>query len=72
MAKKVTRTDKMFRVTMPGDVITECATMREALELTQLGGAYVGEVLVKREMSIEDWLKYSVVTPDKECAGVEG
>lgn len=71
MAKKVTRTDKVFRVMMPGDVITDCATMQEALELTQLGGAYVGEVPVKREMSIEDWLKHSVVSPDKEKVGVE-
>lgn len=71
MAKKVTRTDKVFRVMMPGDVITDCATMQEALELTQLGGAYVGEVPVKREMSIEDWIKYSVVTADKENAGEE-
>lgn len=71
MAKKVTRTDKVFRVMMPGDVLTDCAAMQEALELTQLGGAYVGEVPVKREMSIEDWLKYSVVTADKENAGEE-
>lgn len=71
MAKKVTRTDKTFRVMMPGDIITDCATMQEALELTQLGGAYIGEIPVKREMSIEDWLKYSVVSPDKEKVGVE-
>lgn len=71
MAKKVRRTDKVFRVMMPGDVITDCATMQEALELTKLGGAYVGEVPVKREMSIEDWIKYSAVTADKENAGEE-
>lgn len=71
MAKKVTRTDKVFRVMMPGEVVTDCATMQEALELTQLGGAYVGEVPVKREMPIEDWLKYSVISPDKEKVGVE-
>lgn len=65
MAKKVTRTDKVFRVMMPGDIITDCATMQEALELTQLGGAYVGEVSVKREMYIEDWVKYSTVSANK-------
>lgn len=62
MAKKVTRTDKVFRVIMPGDVITDCATMQEALQMTQLGGAYMGEVPVKREMTIEEWLKHSVVS----------
>ena len=65
MAKKVTRTDVVYRVLMPGDVVVDCATMEEALESTKLGGAYQGEVKVTREMSMETWLKNSTVMEKK-------
>ena len=70
MAKKVTRTDKVFRVLMPGengtDVIVDCATSEEALSYVEGGGAYQGQVTVLREMTIEDWLAHSTVTEKKE------
>ena len=69
MAKKITRTDKVFRVLMPGengtDVVVDCATSEEALSYVQNGGAYQGEVKVLREMTIEDWLAHST-TVEKE------
>ena len=65
MAKKVTRTDRVYRVIMPGDVVSDCATMEEALELTQLGGAYQGEVKVTREMDVSTWIANSKIQEKK-------
>lgn len=70
MAKKVTRTDKVFRVLMPGengtDVVVDCATSEQALSYVGLGGEYQGQITVLREMSIEDWLSNSRVVVKKE------
>ena len=65
MAKKVTRTDRVYRVIMPGDVVTDCATMEEALEATRLGGVYQGEVKVTREMEMSTWLANSKIQEKK-------
>lgn len=65
MAKKVTRTDTVYRVIMPGDAVADCATMKEALELTQLGGAYQGEVKATREMDMSTWIANSKIQEKK-------
>lgn len=65
MAKKVTRSDTVYRVIMPGDVVVDCATMEEALESTQLGGCYQGEVKVTREMDMNTWLANSKIQQKK-------
>lgn len=65
MAKKVTRTDVVYRVVMPGDVVVDCSTMEEALESTQLGGAYQGEIKVTREMDMTTWLANSKIREKK-------
>lgn len=65
MAKKVTRTDTVYRVIMPGDVVVDCSTMDEAIESTQLGGAYQGEVKVTREMDMATWLSNSKIQEKK-------
>lgn len=66
MAKRrFTRTDTVYRVIMPGDVVADCATMEEALESTQLGGFYQGEVKVTREMDMATWLANSKIKEKK-------
>lgn len=65
MAKKVTRTDTVYRVIMPGDVVADCTTMEEALECTHLGGFYQGHVKVTREMDMSTWLANSKIQEKK-------
>lgn len=65
MAKKVTRTDTVYRVIMPGDVVVDCTTMEEALESTKIGGVYQGEVKVTREMDMSTWLANSKIQEKK-------
>lgn len=65
MSKKVTRTDVIYRVTMPGDVVQDCATMKEALEWTKNGGTYVGEIKVLRAMSLETWIANSEIIKEE-------
>ena len=65
MSKKVTRTDVMYRVIMPGDVVQDCATMKEALEWTKNGGSYVGEIRVLRAMSLESWIANSEIVKEE-------
>lgn len=65
MSKKVTRTDVIYRVIMPGDVVQDCATMKEALEWTKNGGTYVGEIKVLRAMSLESWIANSEIIKEE-------
>lgn len=65
MSKKVTRTDVIYRVIMPGDVVQDCATMKEALAWTKNGGSYVGEIKVLRAMSLETWLSNSEIVKEE-------
>ena len=65
MSKKVTRTDVIYRVIMPGDVVQDCATMKEALECTKSGGTYVGEIKVLRAMSLEKWIANSEIIKEE-------
>lgn len=65
MSKRVTRTDVMYRVIMPGDVVQDCATMKEALEWTKNGGNYVGEIKVLRAMSLESWIANSEIVKEE-------
>lgn len=65
MSKRVTRTDVMYRVIMPGDVVQDCATMKEALEWTKNGGTYVGEIKLLRAMSLETWIANSEIVKEE-------
>ena len=65
MAKRVTRTDTLYRVIMPGDVVADCATMEEVVENITLGGVYVGEVKVLRAMSLETWIANSEIVKEE-------
>lgn len=65
MSKRVTRSDVMYRIILPGDVVQDCATMREALEWTKTGGTYVGEVKVLRAMSLETWIANSEIVKEE-------
>lgn len=65
MSKRVTRTDVIYRVIMPGDVVQDCATMKEALEWTKNGGIYVGEIKVLRAMSLETWIANSEIVKEE-------
>lgn len=65
MSKRITRTDVIYRVIMPGDVVQDCATMKEALEWTKNGGTYVGEIKVLRAMSLEIWLANSKIVKEE-------
>lgn len=65
MSKKVTRTGVIYRVIMPGDVVQDCATRKEALEWTKNGGTYVGEIKVLRAMSLETWLANSEIVKEE-------
>lgn len=65
MSKRVTRTDVMYRVIMPGDVVQDCGTMKEALEWTKSGGMYMGEIKVLRAMSLETWIANSEIVKEE-------
>lgn len=65
MSKRVTRTDVIYRVIMPGDVVQDCATMKEALEWTKNGGSYVGAIKVLRAMPLENWIANSEIIKEE-------
>lgn len=65
MSKRVTRSDVIYRVNLPGDVVQDCATMKEALEWTKNGGTYVGEIKVLRAMSLETWIANSEIVKEE-------
>ena len=65
MSKRVTRSDVIYRVIMPGDVVQDCVTMKEALEWTKNGGTYVGEIKVLRAMSLETWIANSEIVKEE-------
>jgi hypothetical protein len=66
MSKRVTRTDVMYRVMLPGDVVQDCATMGDALEwIKNTGAIYVGEIKVLRAMSLESWIANSEIVKEE-------
>lgn len=65
MAKKVTRTDTVYRVITENGETIDFATTKEALEAVKNGNTYVGEVKVKREMDMYTWLANSEIAKEE-------